>query len=446
MQSTFLRHEYFGGILYTQEIPGPIPILEPEWSLISGAVDPAGAEKLRTEAGRQHAAMLRKHVEDCVRYGVLGSDFRLTCEVFQQSYPLVRGILSAPVRVYLHITERCNLSCRHCMFACGRDMPKGHEMTFEEIQRLLRILHDVRCPELRITGGEPTVRKDVPCIMAEAKQMGFYTMLNTNGSFTAEVGNQIAQAEPDELIFSLDGPPERHEQLRGKGSFSHLEQNMRFFSRLKAESKRRILLALNFTFGKHNVQDLDWVVFYAARLGINVNLMPLRPYGAARCDLPEEMLSPEEFLRFTESVCRLRERSEIRDSGIRIIHKNFDLKSPAPDGRGAPSPFDRSSCGAGSFGLGVNPDGHINVCGFLAKDDRFIGPSMLEMPFERVWYGPTIHGFRCIVKVDCEGCRFYRRSCVGACKAMALAHGDGQWDTLSGRDPYCYAHLLEQES
>ena len=446
MLDTFFRHEYFGGVLYSQKIPGLVPIEEPHWSLVTAAVTFTGAEGLRAALARPDAETLRAVVARCARLGAIDDAGRVTCEVFRAPYPLVRGVLSGPIRAYLHITGRCNLKCAHCMFACGRGRASTPEMSRAELRRLLEVLRDVRCPELRITGGEPTVRPDLPAFMAEARQMGFYVMLNTNGVFGDATCDRLLDADPHELIVSLDGTPGRHDALRGAGAFDRLDRNLVVLAARRDAGNGSPVLTLNFTFGRHNADDLEWVVGFAARRRIHVNLMPLRPFGAARCNLMADMLTPAEFTAFTAWVDRLRADEQVRAAGIRIIHKNFDLNAPAGDARGVPPPFDRSSCGACSFGLGINPDGRANACGFLAGDPRFVGPNLLQVPFERVWYAPAIHAFRTVVKVPCEGCRHYRRACVGACKAMALATADGDWDGLSDNDPYCPGGCPDDEA
>jgi radical SAM protein with 4Fe4S-binding SPASM domain len=441
MEPVFLREEYFGGILYSQRIPGAVPIPEPHWSSISGASDVSGADALRGALRNGSDGRLASLVDQCRYHGAFDSELRLRHEVFRQAHPLVGGVLSAPLRAYLHITEHCNLKCQHCMFACGSQLEKTPEMKTEQIFEVLRRLQGVRCPELRITGGEPTLRRDLAMIVTEAKRRGFYVMINTNGVFGQSVQERIAEAGPHELIFSLDGRPEHHDLIRGRSAFERLEKNLRFFSQQREQSPGSAELTVNFTFGRHNAMDLEWVIRFAAGLGVHVNLMPVRPFGAA-CNLPDVCLAPAEFMSFTEQVARLRGCQEVIESGIRIIHKNFDLESRSPDARDQPTPFDRSSCGASTFGLGINPDGRTNACGFLAKDSRFVGPSLLDLPFEEIWYSPPIHGFRCIVRIGCESCEHYRVSCSGGCKAMALASGGGRREALSGPDPYCYADRL----
>ena len=60
------------------------------------------------------------------------------------------------------------------------------------------------------------------------------------------------------LIFSLDGRPEAHDKILREGSFTRLDNNLRFFPALRSGAAVRPMLTVNFTFGRHNRADLSW--------------------------------------------------------------------------------------------------------------------------------------------------------------------------------------------
>ncbi len=87
---------------------------------------------------------------------------------------------------YLRIalTERCNLRCTYCMPAGGVDLlPRHHQLTFEEIIRLSGLFARLGVTKIRLTGGEPLVRKDVPALAAALSRLpGVETLaMTTNG-------------------------------------------------------------------------------------------------------------------------------------------------------------------------------------------------------------------------------------------------------------------------
>ncbi len=85
---------------------------------------------------------------------------------------------SAPYRMDLAITYRCNNDCAHCYNARERNYP---ELTTEQWRRIIDKLWEIGIPHVVFTGGEPTLRKDLPELIAHAEQNGQISGINTNG-------------------------------------------------------------------------------------------------------------------------------------------------------------------------------------------------------------------------------------------------------------------------
>lgn len=85
---------------------------------------------------------------------------------------------SAPYRMDLAVTYRCNNDCAHCYNARPRDYP---EITTGDWHHILDRCWEIGIPHVVFTGGEPTLRKDLPELIAHAEQNGQITGLNTNG-------------------------------------------------------------------------------------------------------------------------------------------------------------------------------------------------------------------------------------------------------------------------
>jgi radical SAM protein with 4Fe4S-binding SPASM domain len=85
---------------------------------------------------------------------------------------------SAPYRMDLAITYRCNNDCTHCYNARSRDYP---ELSTEKWHQILDRLWTIGIPHIVFTGGEPTLRPDLPELIAHAEQNGQITGINTNG-------------------------------------------------------------------------------------------------------------------------------------------------------------------------------------------------------------------------------------------------------------------------
>jgi radical SAM protein with 4Fe4S-binding SPASM domain len=85
---------------------------------------------------------------------------------------------TAPYRMDLALTYRCNNDCAHCYNVSSRDDP---ELTTGQWKQVIDRLWDLSIPHIIFTGGEPTLRSDLPELIAHAEQNGQITGLNTNG-------------------------------------------------------------------------------------------------------------------------------------------------------------------------------------------------------------------------------------------------------------------------
>src|SRR5215469_94120 len=80
---------------------------------------------------------------------------------------MIADTLARPLRnLRLSVTDRCNLRCSYCMpeeeYAW---LPRGDILTFEEIARLIDLFADLGVDKVRLTGGEPLLRSDLPCFV-----------------------------------------------------------------------------------------------------------------------------------------------------------------------------------------------------------------------------------------------------------------------------------------
>jgi len=120
--------------------------------------------------------------------------------------------LGRPLRdLRVSVTDRCNFRCTYCMprDSYGRDhafLPREEILTFEEIERLVGIFADLGVEKVRITGGEPLLRHDLPSLVemiSGVEGIGDIA-LTTNGSILARHAPALAAAGLDRITVSLD--------------------------------------------------------------------------------------------------------------------------------------------------------------------------------------------------------------------------------------------------
>jgi len=109
----------------------------------------------------------------------------------------------------ISVTDRCNFRCTYCMprevFDSGyKFLPHDAILSFEEIARLARIFVGLGVEKIRLTGGEPLVRRDLHRLIAMLKDLKVEITLTTNGSLLAKQADKLARAGLNRVTVSLD--------------------------------------------------------------------------------------------------------------------------------------------------------------------------------------------------------------------------------------------------
>jgi GTP 3',8-cyclase len=139
----------------------------------------------------------------------------------------VRDLYRRPLRsLRISVTDRCNLRCRYCMPEEEYVwLPKADILSFEEISRLVDAFLDVGVDKVRLTGGEPLVRRDLPVLvrMLAVKPRIRDLAMTTNGVLLAAQAHAPEAAGLGRLTVSLDTlRPERFEALSRRPSHARV--------------------------------------------------------------------------------------------------------------------------------------------------------------------------------------------------------------------------------
>ena len=106
----------------------------------------------------------------------------------------------------ISVTDRCNFRCTYCMPQEGMEWrPRDEILTFEEIERLARIMVErYGVDSIRLTGGEPTVRARLPLLVEKLSALGVDLAMTTNGVSLPLLAAELKQAGLNRLNISLD--------------------------------------------------------------------------------------------------------------------------------------------------------------------------------------------------------------------------------------------------
>ncbi|XP_011195858.1 molybdenum cofactor biosynthesis protein 1 [Zeugodacus cucurbitae] len=177
----------------------------------------------------------------------------------------------------ISLTERCNLRCQYCMPAEGVQLqPKSNLLTTEEILYLARIFVEQGVRKIRLTGGEPTVRRDIVDIIAQIKSIPKLENvgITTNGLVLTRLLLPMQRAGLDAVNISLDTlRPKRFEEITRRKGYERVIAGIDLAIQLGYKPKLNCVLMRNF----NEDEICDFVEFTKDR-AVDVRFIEYMPF------------------------------------------------------------------------------------------------------------------------------------------------------------------------
>jgi 12,18-didecarboxysiroheme deacetylase len=236
---------------------------------------------------------------DALRYGRKSSE--LPSHLLQFSKD------KRPVVVW-NITRRCNLKCVHC-YAQAKDQVFDNELTTDEGKNLIDDLSQYKVPVLLLSGGEPTIRKDLPELAAYAIEKGMRAVISTNGTLiTQEMARVLKDIGLSYVGISLDGMEKIHDRFRGvKGAYRAALEG------IKNCQDAGIKVGLRFTINKFNVDEIENIFNLLEDMDIPRACFYHLVYAGRGSKLVEEDLTHDETRKAVDLIMDLTKK--LHDKG-----------------------------------------------------------------------------------------------------------------------------------
>ena len=209
---------------------------------------------------------------------------------------MIRDLLGRPLKnLRLSVTDRCNLRCSYCMPEADYVwLPRHDILQFEEMNTLVDVFARAGVDRVRLTGGEPLLRRDLPeLIRLLARKDAIRDLaLTTNGVMLAEHARALQLAGLHRLTVSLDTlKPDRFRALTRFDSLAQvlagIEEAVNYFDRIKLDA-----VIIRGT----NEDELVPLVEYAKRIGGEIRFIEYMDVGGATHWTPDRVVSRQEML------------------------------------------------------------------------------------------------------------------------------------------------------
>ncbi|HUV51208.1 MAG TPA: 12,18-didecarboxysiroheme deacetylase [Anaerolineae bacterium] len=369
---------------------------------------------------------------DALRYGRMSS--KLPSHLLQFSKD------KKPVVVW-NITRRCNLKCVHC-YAHAKDLSFKNELSTKDGKILLDDLAQFGVPVILFSGGEPTIRKDLPELAAYAVSKGMRAVISTNGTLiTQKMARILKDIGLSYVGISIDGMEEINDRFRGvKGAFNAALEG------IKNCKDAGIKVGLRFTINKFNADEIPRIFKLLEDMEIPRACFYHLVYAGRGTDLIKDDLSHDETRSTVDLIMDLTKK--LHDGGkpkeILTVDNHADgpylyLRLLKENPRRAEDVLELLKMNQGnSSGIGI---GCISWDGKVHADQFWRHHSfgnVKDRPFSKIWTDTSEPLMKKLkekkkhVTGRCATCRWLD-ICAGNFRVRAEATGD-----LWSPDPACY--------
>jgi radical SAM protein with 4Fe4S-binding SPASM domain len=280
-------------------------------------------------------------------------------------------------------------------------------------------------PSIHFTGGEPFLYKGLWDVIAYSKAKGYEVAMMTNGCLiTKDRARKLSHLGISDIQVSLEGPPELHASIRGKGSFYEAAKGV---EQLVAAGNR---VSANVTLSRINVDQIEETTEIAKGLGFyGIGFSRMVPCGRGKA-LLDHFLTPQELKSAYQRIFSLNTPSFEVLSGDPLTGTLSETSVPSG------CDLTLSGCSAGFSGVTIASDGSVMPCRRIG----LVAGNLKKKPLRAIWASSRLLWRlrrKESYKGKCGQCSFWP-SCRG-CRAVAYAYSliQGKPDLFSD-DPQCW--------
>lgn len=326
-----------------------------------------------------------------------------------------------PFFLQWHLTDRCNLKCRHCY----RDERKT-DLDLEALRAILAgyvsFLDRLgRNGRIQFSGGEPFLSPHLYELIRAARTHHIPSRILSNGTLvTPDVARRLRRAGCRLVQVSLEGLEATHDTIRGPGAFQQA------LAGIAALRETGVEVTISMTLSRVNAGEALAVARLAEEVADRVHFSRLVPVGSGQA-LADELLSPAQVRELMTALVALRRKMSI-DLPLRDpLWKAYF--NPRLNGHNC-----IAGCAVSYNGVTIESNGDVYPCRRLP----IVVGNVCQQPLYEIWRAPLMQTLRDRDRLGgkCGRCRL--RWVCGGCRGVAYAvSGD---DPLA-EDPQCFRQL-----
>ena len=224
---------------------------------------------------------------------------------------------------YLRISliERCNLRCTYCMPEEGVALsPKSHLMTYEEIYKIAKTFSDHGVTKIRLTGGEPLIRKDIPVILEKLATLPVELSITSNAVIIDKFIDVLKANGVNKINVSLDSLDEgKFKHITRKNEFKKVYNNILLLVEEGFKVKVNAVLMKGF----NDNEIIDFINF-TKDLPISVRFIEFMPFDGNKWDM-SKMVSYAEVMKYVNEAFENENFERLQDAPNDTA-KNYKIK------------------------------------------------------------------------------------------------------------------------
>ncbi len=178
----------------------------------------------------------------------------------------------------ISVTDRCNFRCRYCMPEGKREfIPHLEILRYEEITEIVTVFQEFGIDYVRLTGGEPLIRKGIESLIYQLAETGIKEIsLTTNGSLLKEKAKRLKEAGLNRVNISIDTlNNEKFQYITGGGNLNRVIEGVEaaLEQELKPVKINTVLIR------GFNDSEIESFLLFSERYGVEVRFIELMPVG-----------------------------------------------------------------------------------------------------------------------------------------------------------------------